>query len=49
MPDATSRLGCCPFCGAPIPESAVIIEYEVDGDTRRFAECPGCEEPVSPA
>lgn len=27
---------------------ATLIEYEVEGEPRLFAECQNCEEPVQP-
>ncbi|WP_435096617.1 hypothetical protein [Halarchaeum sp. P4] len=51
MTDADSAdgtLGRCPECGARIPESAVLIEYE-DGDgTAAYADCPECGDVVKP-
>lgn len=43
-----SILGVCPRCETEIPEGLLLIEYETDGDRRVFAECPACEEPVTP-
>ncbi|WP_449271810.1 DUF7837 family putative zinc-binding protein [Halobellus ruber] len=48
MSDTASELGACPFCEAVIPTEAVLLEYEVDGETRMFAECYECGEPVQP-
>lgn len=48
MSQATATLGTCPFCGSGVSRGAVLIEYEVDGDPRVFAECSRCGEPVRP-
>jgi hypothetical protein len=37
-----------PFCEAVIPTGTVLLEYEVNGETRVFAECYECDEPVQP-
>ncbi|MDX1748158.1 MAG: hypothetical protein R3324_19665 [Halobacteriales archaeon] len=45
----SSMLGVCPKCGAAVPKSWLLIEYErSDGDLGRYAECPDCEEVVRP-
>jgi hypothetical protein len=44
----SSELGTCPFCGSPIRTDAILVEYEVNGETRFFAECDSCDEPVQP-
>ena len=46
MSNKASELGTCPFCGSAIPAGAILVEYEVGGATRVFAECYECEEPV---
>jgi hypothetical protein len=44
-----SILGRCPNCGAEIPQSYVLIEYETNaGEKACFAECPECLEVVAP-
>jgi hypothetical protein len=48
MANTAAELGTCPFCGSTIPASATLIEYEVDTETRLFAECYECDEPVRP-
>ncbi len=48
MADEDQALGLCPNCGSILPSGAVLIEYEVSGDKRVFAECPQCSEPVRP-
>jgi len=48
MADTKSDLGTCPFCGSSIPTGSVLLKYTVDGETRLFAECYECEEPVQP-
>jgi len=48
MSDTASKLGVCPFCEAVIPTGTVLLEYEVNGEKRVFAECYECDEPVQP-
>jgi hypothetical protein len=48
MSDTASKLGVCPFCEVVIPAGTVLLEYEVNGETRVFAECYECDEPVQP-
>ena len=48
MSTERSTLGSCPHCGAAIPSLQLLIEYEVDGDTGRYAECPACLAVVDP-
>jgi hypothetical protein len=48
MSNTASELGTCPFCETAIPAQAVLIEYEVEEETRLFAECTECNEPVQP-
>ena len=48
MSNSASELGTCPFCESAIPAGAILVEYEVDGETQLFAECYECEEPVQP-
>lgn len=48
MSQAASSLGTCPLCGAAVPQHAVLIEYEANGEGRLYAECPRCIEPVQP-
>jgi hypothetical protein len=48
MPDTPSKLGVCPSCEAVIATEAVLLEYEVNGEKRVFAECYECDEPVQP-
>ncbi|AGB15820.1 hypothetical protein Halru_1205 [Halovivax ruber XH-70] len=45
---ARRSVGDCPRCGASIDETAVIIEYEVSDRETAYAECPTCEDVVSP-
>lgn len=40
--------GTCPACGASIPSSHVLIEYQREDGPAQFAECPGCEAVVHP-
>jgi hypothetical protein len=46
MSSQPSTLGTCPFCGSVLTRGAILIEYETDTETRRFAECYECNEPV---
>ena len=48
MSDTASTLGVCPFCEAVIQTGAVLLEYKVNCETRIFAECYECDEPVQP-
>jgi uncharacterized C2H2 Zn-finger protein len=49
MPSDNSTLGRCPDCGASIPNRRLLIEYETeDGDASAYAECPDCDEVVTP-
>jgi len=43
-----STLGGCPFCGADVMSTDVLIEYEVDDQPEVFAECPQCRDVVKP-
>ena len=49
MSNTTPELGTCPFCGSALSTGAILVEYEVEGETRIFAECSECEEPVQPS
>ena len=40
--------GDCPRCLTPVPESRILIEYEVDGSQTAYAECPECEAVIAP-
>lgn len=54
MSDSESRstrseiAGECPRCHSPVPQTAIIIEYEVDERTASYAACPACEDVVAP-
>ncbi len=48
MSNTASELGTCPFCELTVPAGATLIEYEVEGETRLFAECYECDKPVQP-
>jgi hypothetical protein len=48
MSDTASTLGVCPFCESVIPAGAALVEYNVEDETRVFAECYECDEPVKP-
>ncbi|MBV0902268.1 DUF7837 family putative zinc-binding protein [Haloarcula salina] len=42
-------LGKCPACDATIPAANLVVAYEAAGDwPRMLAECPTCDEPVTP-
>ena len=42
-------LGNCPKCGEELSSAYVLVEYEKDdGTTGIWAECPICDEVVSP-
>jgi len=38
----------CPYCGSTLEAGSIILEYEVEGERRVFAECTQCNEPVHP-
>jgi hypothetical protein len=49
MSNDESVLGRCPHCGEFITDVWVLVEYETeDGSTGIWAECPSCEDVVSP-
>ena len=48
MADKNQALGVCPNCSSILPSGSVLIEYEVSGEKRVFAECDQCREPVRP-
>ena len=48
MSNTASILGKCPFCSSTIPAGAMLIEYKAEDETRLFAECYQCEQPVRP-
>ena len=48
MVTRNSTLGVCPFCSSTLEAGSIIIEYEVEGEQRVFAECEQCDEPVHP-
>ena len=49
MPTDESSLGQCPDCGEPIPDGWLLVEYtKDDGTDGVWAECPACEDVVSP-
>ena len=43
-----SPLGVCPHCGTTLSAGSILIEYEVDGEQRVYADCVTCNEPVHP-
>lgn len=46
--NSNPSLGRCPRCDAEITPAYLVIEYETDGGRSAYAECPGCEEIVTP-
>ncbi|MFB6303419.1 MAG: hypothetical protein ABEH78_11245 [Haloferacaceae archaeon] len=42
MSGRTPSAGVCPQCGAPIPRSRVLVEYEKSDAHAVYAECPSC-------
>ncbi|ERG97247.1 MAG: hypothetical protein J07HQW2_03733 [Haloquadratum walsbyi J07HQW2] len=48
MTDKKTDIGTCPFCGGILPAETILLEYVVDNETRVFAECYDCDEPVQP-
>jgi hypothetical protein len=49
MNSNNTDLGSCPDCGTQIPATWLLIEYETDDGTESvWAECPECEDVVSP-
>ncbi|EFW91671.1 hypothetical protein ZOD2009_12492 [Haladaptatus paucihalophilus DX253] len=49
MATESSRLGMCPNCGNSITSGYLLIEYDTEDGSERFAECPSCEDIVHPA
>jgi len=48
MATQNSTLGVCPFCRSTLESGSIILEYEVDGQRRVYAQCVECGEPVHP-
>jgi len=49
MPTDESSLGRCPDCGELISDGWLLVEYtKDDGTDGVWAECPACEDVVSP-
>lgn len=48
MSETQESLGNCPHCVLPIPRSRLLIEYETSNGPGIFAECPDCEDVVTP-
>jgi len=49
MGNDTPELGQCPECDQDISAAHVLVEYEKDdGTTGIWAECPICDDVVSP-
>ena len=49
MSSTRPTLGCCPHCETEIPDHRLLIEYETAEGQSHFAECPSCEDVVTPA
>ncbi len=49
MSSTRPPLGGCPHCGTEIPDYRLLIEYETADGPSVFAECPSCEDVVTPA
>jgi len=49
MANDVKALGNCPHCGHNITPAYLLIEYErSNGERGAYAECPECEDVVSP-
>mgnify|MGYP000043471842 CR=1 FL=1 len=49
MTDDTPKHGRCPECDEDISAAYILVEYEKgDGMTGIWAECPTCDDVVSP-
>lgn len=48
MATEPASLGRCPDCSGRIPRGYLLIEYETEEGSQRFAECPDCREIVHP-
>jgi hypothetical protein len=48
MSETQETLGDCPHCETRIPASRLLIEYESSTGPDLFAECPDCEDVVTP-
>jgi formate dehydrogenase maturation protein FdhE len=48
MSTERTPLGVCPSCGTELVAGMILIEYEKNGSKAVFAECPSCDEPVTP-
>lgn len=49
MTDDQLSLGYCPTCECEIGGAWKLIEYQrSDGETGMFAECPSCDDVVTP-
>ncbi|WP_455429257.1 DUF7837 family putative zinc-binding protein [Haloplanus rubicundus] len=49
MTNDTRKHGRCPKCDEDISVAHVLVEYEKDdGTTGLWAECPTCDDVVSP-
>lgn len=49
MPDEAEALGLCPECGEQVTPPWVLLRYEKDDGTEGvWAECPNCQEVISP-
>jgi hypothetical protein len=48
MSETQQPLGHCPHCETRIPTSRLLVEYETSGGRGLYAECPDCEDVVTP-
>lgn len=48
MPSSESDTTGCLFCGAELQSAPVLIMCQINGEDRKFVECPKCGEPVQP-
>jgi len=49
MQQTPDPLGSCTECGARLFDAHVLVEYEAEGQSRYYAECPDCQTVVHPA
>lgn len=48
MSETQESPGDCPHCETRIPASRLLIEYDASDGPGVFAECPDCEDVVTP-
>lgn len=49
MSETQDALGHCPHCATRIPARRLLVEYDAADGPGVFAECPDCEDVVTPA